>query len=305
MLYHNLIWDFDGTLFDSYPHIQGAYLQALADFGRTTDPDILMAKLKINFGEAHKYIEPSDELRARFTQYEHDIDFAPKAVLYDGMKELLADTRAAGVRHFLFTHRNNLALTYMERAGILGCFDGWVTSDDKEHFALKPSPASILYLLEHYGIDFVIKKACSRVDAEAKALGLEDAFTLDWREVVTDPEIDIVIELIGGEHRHRLTHNRGDYGLRPLHLSLGRAVGDTHHGGRIRNLQRGLGLYGLRFIGCGFLLGLRDRHRGIGDHRLGGLDLLTQHRLDRAGVHLIHRQQRIAVFGDLPITSIT
>ena len=64
MLYHNLIWDFDGTLFDSYPHIQGAYLQALADFGRTADPDILMAKLKINFGEAHKYIEPSDELRA-------------------------------------------------------------------------------------------------------------------------------------------------------------------------------------------------------------------------------------------------
>lgn len=54
--------------------------------------------------------------------------------------------------------------------------------------------------LEHYGIDFVIKKACSRVDTEAKALGLEDAFTLDWREVVTDPEIDIVIELIGGEH---------------------------------------------------------------------------------------------------------
>ena len=153
MLYHNLIWDFDGTLFDSYPHICASYLQALADFGRTADPDILMAKLKINFGEAHKYLDASDALRKRFAQYEHDIDFAPVAVLYNGMKELLADTRAAGVRHFLFTHRNNLALTYMERAGILGYFDGWVTSDDKEHFALKPSPASIQYLLEHYGID--------------------------------------------------------------------------------------------------------------------------------------------------------
>lgn len=153
MLYHNLIWDFDGTLFDSYPHIHAAYMQALADFGRSADPDILMAKLKINFSEAHKYIEPSDELRARFTQYEHDIDFAPRAELYDGMRELLAHTHAAGVRHFLFTHRNDLALTYMERADILRYFDGWVTSDDKEHFALKPSPKSILYLLEHYGID--------------------------------------------------------------------------------------------------------------------------------------------------------
>ena len=152
MLYHNLIWDFDGTLFDSYPHIHAAYMQALADFGRTTEPDILMAKLKINFGEAHKYLDASDELRKRFAQYEHDIDFAPVAVLYDGMKELLRDTHAAGVRHFVFTHRNNLALTYLERADVLQYFDGWVTSDDKEHFAAKPSPDSILYLLEHYGI---------------------------------------------------------------------------------------------------------------------------------------------------------
>lgn len=153
MLYHNLIWDFDGTLFDSYPHVQSAFLQALSDFGRTADPDVLMAKLKINFGEAHKYLQSSDELRARITQYEHDIDFAPVAVPYDGMKELLRDTHAAGVRHFVFTHRNNLALTYMERAGILQYFDGWVTSDDKAHFALKPSPNSILYLLEQYQID--------------------------------------------------------------------------------------------------------------------------------------------------------
>lgn len=153
MRYHNLIWDFDGTLFNSYPHICAAYMQALADFGRTADPAVVMAKLKINFGEAHKYLQSSDELRARFSQYERDIDFAPRAELYDGMKELLADTKAAGVRHFLFTHRNNLALTYMERAEILCYFDGWVTSDDGEHFALKPSPKSIQYLLEAYHID--------------------------------------------------------------------------------------------------------------------------------------------------------
>ena len=153
MLFHNLIWDFDGTLFNSYPHIHAAYMQALADFGRTVDPDILMAKLKIHFGEAHKYLEASEELRARFSHYEHDIDFAPKAELYDGMKALIADSHAAGVRHFIFTHRNDLALTYMERAGILCYFDGWVTSDDKEHFAPKPSGKSIEYLLERYGID--------------------------------------------------------------------------------------------------------------------------------------------------------
>lgn len=54
--------------------------------------------------------------------------------------------------------------------------------------------------VEHYGVDLNLKRTCSRSDTEAKALGLEGTFTTDWRDVVSDPEIDIVIELIGGEH---------------------------------------------------------------------------------------------------------
>ena len=153
MRYHNLIWDFDGTLFDSYPHIHAAYMQALADFGQTVDSDTLMAKLKITFNAAHEYTQSSPEVRARFSAYEHDMGFAPRAELYDGIAELLRDTRAAGVRHFLFTHRGDLALKYMEQAGILQYFEGWVTGDTKEHFALKPSPKAILYLIGAYNID--------------------------------------------------------------------------------------------------------------------------------------------------------
>ena len=54
--------------------------------------------------------------------------------------------------------------------------------------------------VEHYGIDLQIKRACSRNDAEAKNLGIADIFTTNWQDVTSDPNIDIVIELIGGEH---------------------------------------------------------------------------------------------------------
>lgn len=54
--------------------------------------------------------------------------------------------------------------------------------------------------LEHYGIDLVLKRACSRDDAEAQRLGITDIFTTDWHDIVSDPDVDIVIELIGGEH---------------------------------------------------------------------------------------------------------
>ena len=55
--------------------------------------------------------------------------------------------------------------------------------------------------LSSYGVDLRIAKACARTEARGEELGLEpDVFTTDWREVVADPEVDIVVELIGGDH---------------------------------------------------------------------------------------------------------
>ena len=55
--------------------------------------------------------------------------------------------------------------------------------------------------LSAYGIDLRVKRACALEAARAAELGFTgDAFTQDWHDVVADPEIDIVVELIGGEH---------------------------------------------------------------------------------------------------------
>ena len=55
--------------------------------------------------------------------------------------------------------------------------------------------------LAAYGIDVRVRKACARHPERADAPGLAaDAFTTDWREVTADPAIDIVVELIGGDH---------------------------------------------------------------------------------------------------------
>ena len=55
--------------------------------------------------------------------------------------------------------------------------------------------------LHAYGIDLKIARACGLDPARVDELGLDPAiFTTDWREVTSDPDIDIVVELIGGEH---------------------------------------------------------------------------------------------------------
>ena len=50
----------------------------------------------------------------------------------------------------------------------------------------------------HYGIDVELARVCSRDPKQAEAHGVSDLFTLDYHDIVNDPDIDIVIELIGG-----------------------------------------------------------------------------------------------------------
>ena len=50
----------------------------------------------------------------------------------------------------------------------------------------------------HLGIDVELARVCSRNPEQAIAHGVEDIFTQDYADIVNDPDIDIVIELIGG-----------------------------------------------------------------------------------------------------------
>ena len=55
--------------------------------------------------------------------------------------------------------------------------------------------------LDSYGIDVDIVRACSLVPEDAARLGLaEGVWTADWHDVVADPAVSIVVEVIGGEH---------------------------------------------------------------------------------------------------------
>lgn len=65
-----------------------------------------------------------------------------------------------------------------------GCLD--ILRNHKEEFK------------RHFGIDIELTRVCSRQPEVAESYGLSDIFTTDFHEVIEDPEIDLVIELIGG-----------------------------------------------------------------------------------------------------------
>lgn len=50
----------------------------------------------------------------------------------------------------------------------------------------------------HFNIDIELVRVCSLDIDEARAHGVADLFTSDFNDIINDPEIDIVVELIGG-----------------------------------------------------------------------------------------------------------
>lgn len=94
--------------------------------------------------------------------------------------------------------------------------------------------------LESYGIDLRIVRACARTPSRAAELGLDEGvFTTDWREVVADPDVDVVVELVGGDHpateifeaafaagKHVVTANKS-----LLAHDMGRMAGLAHEAG--------------------------------------------------------------------------
>ena len=54
---------------------------------------------------------------------------------------------------------------------------------------------------KNLGIDLRIARVCNRSEKRAHELGIDpELFTSDWHDIVSDPSIDIVVEVIGGEH---------------------------------------------------------------------------------------------------------
>ena len=62
----NYIWDFDGMLFDSYPHITSAFIKAMREFGTEPDYDEAKALLEITFAHCYEHYGVTDEQKEAF-----------------------------------------------------------------------------------------------------------------------------------------------------------------------------------------------------------------------------------------------
>ena len=147
------LWDFDGTLFDTYPAANAALLESLAVWRIREDPEETMARLKVRQGPAVQYFQekhrlPEGRLFEEFRRREALL--VPKSKPFPEADALCREIVRRGGRNLLYTHRDRLAWEMMESAGLAPFFSGGVTAEDG--FPSKPAPDAILSLLKIHGI---------------------------------------------------------------------------------------------------------------------------------------------------------
>lgn len=149
------IWDFDGMLFDTYPHTIEAFCTVMKRHGRIIDRDEALSLFKITMLHAFDVYGVDDKLRSEFYEVENDIGFAPCGKPYRGIPEILRYIKDSGARNYLYTHRDKVAVRYLDKYGLTGLFSDFVLRENG--FPSKPAPDAIEYLVNKHGLD---KKQC-------------------------------------------------------------------------------------------------------------------------------------------------
>ena len=146
------IWDFDGTLVDSYPLLTGYMHKALADFGHKVTNEEILEQMLDNVGQAIRYFTEKFQLPELSAQYDVYYKAGEKdmAELFPNVREVLKRVNAMGAVNLIYTNRGDTIFPMLEHTGILEEFTEIVNTAHPA-FQWKPAPDSILYLMEKYG----------------------------------------------------------------------------------------------------------------------------------------------------------
>lgn len=155
MRFRYLLWDFDGTLFDTYPPLIRAMAGALAALGHTIPEARISALLADSLVSAIDTLSAGLALdRAAFVAEIERIqaDISPnERPPFPGVIALCERVRAAGGTNLLFTHRDRATLcALLSWHGADHLFLDILTTDDG--YPRKPDPAGFRALIERNGL---------------------------------------------------------------------------------------------------------------------------------------------------------
>lgn len=150
----HLFWDFDGTMYHSYPQISQAFLRGLdaLGLGGLLTPLQLHMLLKRSVSEACQWCAQKSGMSAQAIWESYRISHSRERVFppYEGLENTLKTLWGNGFHHYLYTHRDETAVEQLQRDGLWPLFEDAVVSTDG--FPPKPAPDALLALMKRNGL---------------------------------------------------------------------------------------------------------------------------------------------------------
>jgi HAD superfamily hydrolase (TIGR01549 family) len=151
----NLIWDFDGTLFNTYPAMIYAFRKALQDRNIEERDKHILDYMKVSFSTAIKHFTDLYVLDNKFVEdymyYEKNSDLN-KIVPFPYAKKICEGFKNNGGKNFIFTHREEKSTIKILRFYNMEEFFTEVVTVDKG-FKRKPDVEGFLYLIDKYSMN--------------------------------------------------------------------------------------------------------------------------------------------------------
>ncbi|GHP12714.1 phosphohydrolase [Lentilactobacillus fungorum] len=155
---NQLFWDFDGTLFNTYPKMVQAFKQALTDLNidevEIDEHDIYLTMRQHDVGTAIRKSAAFygiNEASLRRLNKKHQTKLVAAAQPFADVNEVLKLAKQLGGDNYLLTHRDDQAKALLEQFKLTQYFSDYVTSD--LNLPRKPDPKSINYLIQKHHVD--------------------------------------------------------------------------------------------------------------------------------------------------------
>lgn len=153
-MFKHIIWDFDGTLFDTYPTMTDAFKAALEEEGIIESKDKIMSLLKISVSAAVEYyMKEFNTGRDIKDKYDRNRKVLEKALVkpFENVEAVCRTIYKSGRFNYLYTHRGLSSTEFLKAYDMYAYFRDFVTKES--NFKRKPDPEALLYLLDKYNID--------------------------------------------------------------------------------------------------------------------------------------------------------
>jgi phosphoglycolate phosphatase-like HAD superfamily hydrolase len=151
----NIIWDVDGTLFDTYPAIAGAFQEALRMLGKDAGMDRVLALAKQSLTHclatlAAEYQFTEEDLGRVFEGRYDKVTYAAQPP-FPGARTVCEYILSTGGKNVIVTHRGLEGTTgLLETHEMTSLFSGWVTHEDGH--PRKPDPSAYQAILHAHGL---------------------------------------------------------------------------------------------------------------------------------------------------------